>query len=92
VFVFLGVAFGGYLTAENQTKKAFYRTLLGAFINIILNYMLIPKYGILGSAIGTLLGQFFANYVYDIFDKELHQQLKMKTKSFFPIHVLKLYK
>lgn len=92
VFVFLGVAFSGYLTAENKTKKAFYRTLLGAVLNVILNYVLIPIYGIIGSAIATLLGQFFANYVYDIFDKDLHQQFKMKTKSFFPIHILKLYK
>lgn len=92
VFVFLGVAFSGYLTAENQTKKAFYRTLLGAVLNVILNYVLIPKYGICGSAIATLLGQFFANYVYDLFDKDLHKQLKMKTMSFFPIHILKMYK
>lgn len=92
VFVFLGVAFSGYLTAENKTKKAFYRTLLGAVLNVILNYVLIPIYGIIGSAIATLLGQFFANYVYDIFDKDLHQQFKMKTKSFFPIHILKMYK
>ncbi|MBB4803683.1 O-antigen/teichoic acid export membrane protein [Flavobacterium nitrogenifigens] len=92
VFVFLGVAFSGYLTAENKTKKAFYRTLLGAVLNVILNYVLIPIYGICGSAIATLIGQFFANYVYDIFDKDLYQQLKMKTKSFFPIHILKMYK
>lgn len=92
VFVFLGVAFSGYLTAENKTKKAFYRTLLGAVLNVILNYILIPKFGIRGSAIATLLGQFFANYVYDIFDKDLHPQFIMKTKSFFPVHILKMYK
>ena len=39
VFVFLGVAFSGYLSIENQTKKAFYRTLLGAIFNIILNFL-----------------------------------------------------
>jgi len=35
------------------------------------------------------LGQLSANYLYDFFDKDLHQQLKMKTKSFFPIHIIK---
>jgi O-antigen/teichoic acid export membrane protein len=92
VFVFLGVAFSKYLTAENLTKKSFYRTLLGAILNVILNYILIPKYGINGAAIATLIGQFIANYMYDFFDKDLHQQLKMKTKCFFPIHILKGYK
>ncbi|KAB7892662.1 flippase [Poseidonibacter ostreae] len=92
VFVFLGVAFGRFLTAENLTKKSFYRTLLGAALNIILNYILIPTHGINGAAVATLLAQITANYIYDFFDKDLHQQLKMKTKSFFPIHILKGYK
>lgn len=92
VFVFLGVAFGKYLTVENLTKKYFYRSLLGAILNITLNYTLIPKYGINGAAIATLLGQFTANYVYDFFDGDLHYQLKMKTRCFFPIHILKRYK
>lgn len=88
IFVFLGVAFSSFLTTENWTKKAFYRTLLGAIFNIALNFLLIPSYGIKGAAIATLIGQFTANYIYDIFDKDLHNQLKMKTKSFFPIHYL----
>jgi len=92
VFVFLGVAFSKYLTSENLTKKSFYRTLLGAIINVILNLMLIPKYSISGAAAATLIGQFTANYIYDVFDKDLYDQLKMKTKCFFPIHILKGYK
>jgi len=88
VFVFLGVAFSKYLTNENLTMKFFYRTFLGMLINVILNILLIPKYGINGAAIATLLGQFSANYMYDIFDKSLYRQLKMKTKSFLPIHYI----
>jgi O-antigen/teichoic acid export membrane protein len=81
VFVFLGVGFGRYLITENMTKIYFYRTATGAFLNIILNYFLIPFYGISGAAISTLLAQAITNYVYDIFNKELHQQLKLKTKA-----------
>lgn len=92
VFVFIGVAFSQYLVAENLTKKSFYRTLMGAILNVFLNYLLIPKYGINGAAIATIFSQFIANYVYDFFDKDLHQQLKMKTRAFFPIHILKGYK
>jgi O-antigen/teichoic acid export membrane protein len=89
VFVFLGLVFTKYLTIENLTKKIFYRTLMGAILNIVLNYILIPMYGIKGAAFATLLGQFTANYVYDFFDKDMHYQLKMKTMSFFPIHIFK---
>lgn len=88
IFVFMGVVFSRFLTAENWTKKALYRTLLGATINVILNFILIPLYGIEGAALATLIGQFTANYIYDIFDTDLHHQLKMKTKSFLPIHYI----
>lgn len=83
VFVFLGVSFGKYLLAENLTKIAFQRTLLGAVSNVLLNLWLIPIYGVAGAAMATLLAQFIANVGYDPFDKRLHQQLKMKTKAFF---------
>jgi O-antigen/teichoic acid export membrane protein len=89
VFVFLGVAFSRYLMTENLSRKSFYRAILGASLNILFNYILIPKYGINGSAIATLLGQFIANYVYDFFDKDLYHQLKMKSMCFFPIHLIK---
>jgi O-antigen/teichoic acid export membrane protein len=88
IFVFLGVAVGKYLAVENWTKKYFYRALFGVILNVILNYFFIPIYGVSGAAISTLLGQLVANYIYDIFDRSLHIQLKMKTISFFPIHVL----
>jgi O-antigen/teichoic acid export membrane protein len=87
VFVFIGVVYSGYLTIENKTKKAFYRTLIGAIVNVFLNYMLIPTHGIKGAAIATLIGQFSANYLYDIFDKDVYGQFKMKSKAFFPIHI-----
>jgi O-antigen/teichoic acid export membrane protein len=81
IFVFLGVSFGKYLLAENLTKIAFQRTLLGAVSNVLLNLWLIPIYGVAGAAMATLLAQFIANFGYDIFDKRLHQQLKMKAKA-----------
>ena len=83
VFVFLGVSFGKYLLVENLTKIAFKRTLLGAISNILLNLWLIPIYGVVGAAIATLLAQFLANFGYDLFDKRLHGQLRMKTKALF---------
>jgi O-antigen/teichoic acid export membrane protein len=79
VFVFLGFAFSQYLLTENMTKISFYRTISGAIINIILNLLWLPKYGIIGSAMATLIAQFSTNYLYDIFDKRLHKQLKLKT-------------
>ncbi len=89
VFVFLGVAFGSFLNTENYNKKYLFKSFIGALTNITLNYYLIPVYGISGAAMATLIGQFTSNYLTDFLDKDLHQQLLMKSKSFFPIHLIK---
>ena len=83
IFVFLGVASSKYLLAENYIKKTFYRTFIGALLNIIMNYYLIGIMGIKGAAISTLASHFFAAYFYDILDKDLRKMFIMKTKSLF---------
>jgi len=89
VFVFLGFASGKYFIVENLVKKSFYKSLLGAIINVILNYIWIKQYGIIGAAMATLVAQIFSNYIYDFLDKDLRRQFIMKTKSLFPIHLIK---
>lgn len=55
VFVFWGVASSRFLIIEDLEKLSFYRTLAGALVNIILNFILIPPFGILGAAVSTLV-------------------------------------
>lgn len=85
VFVFLGVAFTKFLLAENLTKISLQRTFFGAVTNVVLNFFLIPEYGVIGAAIATLLSQLVANYLYDFFDYRLHGHVMIKTRAiFFP--------
>lgn len=44
-----------YLVAENHGKKYFIISVIGAVINVILNILLIPVYGITGAAVATLV-------------------------------------
>ena len=92
IFVFLGQAFNRYLTAENLTRIALYRTALGAISNIFLNYLLIPSYGINGAALATLTSSFISNYAYDFIDPNLKEQRRMKTRSLLPFHLIKFKK
>lgn len=55
VAVFLGVASSQYLINENLTKLSFVRNLVGMVLNIVLNFILIPIYGLIGSAVATLI-------------------------------------
>ncbi len=52
--IFLMAAITQYLIAENFTRIYLLGSMLGAAVNIILNLLLIPKYGIVGSALATL--------------------------------------
>lgn len=54
-----------HMTIKNITKKSFYKTLVSLILNIILNILLIPKYGINGAAIATLITQFIALFLID---------------------------
>jgi O-antigen/teichoic acid export membrane protein len=61
VFVFLGVGMHYWILAENLQKYEFYSLSFGAFINIIMNYIFIQYWGIVGAAIATLVSQIIAN-------------------------------
>ena len=62
VFVFLGVASSQILVAHNLLKISFYRTAIGAGVNIVLNFLLIPLYGIKGAALATLISYAIATF------------------------------
>ena len=88
VFVFLGVASSQYLIAENYTKISFLRTFMGAIINITLNIILIPKYGINGAAIATVLSQFAVAFSIVLISKTRYNFLLM-IKSFLLVNSIK---
>lgn len=89
VFVFLGVASGKWFMAENLQILSFLRTFYGMLINIILNIILIPKYGIQGAAIATLISQIVAAYFSDLFNNKTKKMFFMKTKSLTFIYIRK---
>ena len=57
VFVFLGVASHIWYIAEDRLKTALLLTICGAAVNVILNFLLIPKIGVVGSAISLVISQ-----------------------------------
>ena len=77
VGVFVGYAVTQYLIAENYTKIFFAITLLGAIFNVIMNFVLIPKYGIVGSAWATLIAYSIATFSIILFRKSRKQVLLM---------------
>ena len=66
IFVALGVASGSWFVNENLQHYSFFRTASGAVINVVLNFVLIPKYGIAGAALATVISQSIAALFFDL--------------------------
>ena len=81
VFVSLGVASSKWLVAENLQRYSFYRTALGAVLNISCNFWLIPIYGIKGAVYATLISYFIVAYASLGFFKKTRRNFWTATYS-----------
>ena len=82
IFVFVGVASSRWFLSENLQKKLTINTLIGAIANIFLNFLLIPKYGISGAAISTILSQAISVYFMNLAFNSTRENFLRITKSF----------
>lgn len=53
--LFLGTAITQYFLSENKTMATFYFNFLSMLANVILNLILIPRIGLIGAAVATLI-------------------------------------
>lgn len=73
---FLGIVYG----AAMRTKEIFTTTMVGAIINIALNFVLIPFWGAMGAAVATLASYVVVWFVRVISSKKfLPMNIKWKT-------------
>ncbi|WP_282570551.1 polysaccharide biosynthesis C-terminal domain-containing protein [Butyrivibrio fibrisolvens] len=70
---------GSIYTAVKDSKSLSISTLLGVFINIILNVVLIFLYGTYGAAIATVIGNFVTFFYRKVF---LRKHIKLKINAF----------
>ncbi len=84
VFVFTGVATGGWFVAENLTYLSLYRTLSGAIVNILLNIFLIPIYGGIGAALATVIAQSVASFISNGVSPKTRKLFKVQIESLMP--------
>lgn len=62
-FSYFGAINNLYMVAEEKTKWVQLTTLVGAITNVVLNFVLIPIYGVAGAAAASLVTQVFANFI-----------------------------
>ena len=81
IFVFLGVASSQYLIAEGLQIVSMQRTIFGLVLNILLNIIMIPRHGVVGASVATLISQAGAAFLFDLLQKRTRPMFAMKIKS-----------
>lgn len=89
IFISLGVASGVWLINENKQKLIFLQTTLGAVLNIVLNFIFIPSYGIVAAALTSAFSQLFASLLFDLFFKSTRILFTMKLKAIFFVSLVR---
>ncbi len=80
-FVMLGHAREYWITVENVTRFSLYSTIVGAAINILLNLILIPRFGPIGAAYATLIAMFACSYLVNLVSSRTRRVFHMQTKA-----------
>jgi PST family polysaccharide transporter len=81
LFVFLGSAQETWNVAEGLLRLSLYRTVAGAVINVVLNVVLIPRYGSLGAAWATVVSYAFAAVFGNLFSARTRPIFVLQMKS-----------
>lgn len=81
LFVSLGTASGSWIMAEGMPMLNFTRNVFGAVANIALNFYLIPHYGTVGAAAGTLVSLSLAYLLSDFLNQRTRHIGVLKIKA-----------
>ena len=81
VFVALSFSSGQLIIIEGLQKFAVLRNIIGCVICVLLNLLLIPKWGIIGSAWATIITMFFAGYLANFLIKPYRYLFGLQTTA-----------
>lgn len=87
-FSYLGGARDIWILAENKQKHLLAINVVGAIINVILNYILIPLLSACGAAIASLVTQLFINYIFVLIYKPTRRNGILQIYALNPKNLL----
>ena len=80
-FSYLGSVRNIWMLAENKQRMIWIINVSGAIANILLNFILIPLWGILGAASASLITQIFTNVIMGWIIKDIRVNNKLMIKA-----------
>ena len=88
VFFFMGIGRGLWIVNESYFKLDMAANIGAGILNIILNLIVIPKYGIVGAAYTTLISYSFSAFFSNLFFKPARKIFVMQIKSLLIVDAL----
>ena len=89
-FSYMGSVRNIWILAENKQKYLWMINLSGALMNVFLNFLLIPDWGIIGAAIASLITQFFTNFIVSYIIRPIAYNNKLILISLNPKYCLEI--
>lgn len=86
----LGSASAQIMIRDSKQSIAYIRSIIGLIVSVVLQVILIPKYGIEGAAIGSIFGLFTANFFAHILLSKYRYIFYIQLKTLLPLKLIKL--
>lgn len=90
-FAYMGSVRNIWILSEGKQRYLWILNLGGAIMNIVLNALLIPCYGIYGAAFASFLTQLFANVFMNILILPLRHNMELIRKGLNPKLIFELF-
>lgn len=91
-FGYMGTIRNIWILANNKQKYLPFVNLSGALMNVVANYILIPRFGSVGAAVASLLTQLLANFLLCFVIKPIREAGMIMLQSTSPKFLLKILK
>lgn len=88
-FIYNSILRSSHFTITGFTKVLMISQVLAVFINIFLNYFLIPNFGIIGAAIATTTTHFLSLFFSNLFFKNSKKIFWIQLKGINPLSFIK---
>ena len=86
-FSYLGVAKNAWIICENKQRYLKYTNCMSAVVNIVLNLIMIPYWGISGAAFASLITQIITNLIFPYFFKDMRPNVKLMVQALLLIGI-----
>lgn len=83
-YSYIGQVRNIWILAEGKQKYLWRINLVGALLNVVLNALIIPFWGLWGAALTSFITQFFTNFVLGFFVKPIKACNKLMLKGMSP--------